>query len=124
MRGLGGIAAIVLWAFAAPAAAQKLPNLRVVEVQHARSNASPGDQLAITDKVKNVGGKTAGPSVVRFYLSDDQDRDRADTRLVGSQNVGSVSPGVKFVGHHSEQELRDAGADLVVHSLAELNSQT
>jgi hypothetical protein len=92
------IAAIALCAFAAPAAAQKLPNLRVVEVRHPKSNASPGDQLAITDKVKNAGGKSAGPSVVRFYLSADVERDRSDTRLVGSQSTGRIAPGVKFVG--------------------------
>jgi beta-phosphoglucomutase len=34
---------------------------------------------------------------------------------------GMKCVGVKFVGHHSEEELRHAGADLVVHSLAELN---
>jgi beta-phosphoglucomutase len=30
---------------------------------------------------------------------------------------------VRFVGHHPEERLRQAGADLVVHSLDEVSAQ-
>ncbi len=80
---------------AGAAAAKKLPNLEITKISNPKPSAHPGDQLAVTNTVKNSGAKAAKPSKARFYLSTDKQRGANDARLVGTEDIGRLQPGLK-----------------------------
>jgi hypothetical protein len=87
---LGGLCVL-----AAPAAAKKLPNLEITKISNPKASAHPGDQLSVTDTLKNAGSVKAKASKARFYLSVDRNQGPGDIRLAGVQKIGKLQPGAK-----------------------------
>ncbi|MDX6637660.1 MAG: hypothetical protein QOJ01_1171 [Solirubrobacterales bacterium] len=79
---------------AAPALAKPLPDLRLTKISNPQATATPGDQVPISDKVKNAGKATARKSTVRFYLSSDTSRGSGDIRMIGDESIIKLKAGV------------------------------
>jgi subtilase family serine protease len=63
----------------------------------APSSAAAGQTIVITDTSKNLGGGSAAPSLIQFYLSADTTLDASDT-LLGSRSVPSLAAGATSSG--------------------------
>ncbi|MGH7320243.1 MAG: CARDB domain-containing protein, partial [Candidatus Rokuibacteriota bacterium] len=72
------------------------PDLKVSALS-APSSAAAGATIAVTDTVKNLGGGSAGPSTVRFFLSTDAILDAGDA-VLGSRGVPGLVPGAASSG--------------------------
>ncbi len=70
----------------------------VVSALQAPPAVAPGAVVSLTDTTTNQGGGTAGPSVVRFYVSRDALLDAGDTLLDGSRGVPSLAAGASSSG--------------------------
>ena len=81
-----------IWA-AQAGAAKNLPNLKTTEISNPPATAHAGDQIQISNKVKNAGKKTAAASVERFYLTASGKRANP-LRLIGDESIGKLKPGV------------------------------
>jgi subtilase family serine protease len=74
------------------------PDLTLTSITDPPSGAAPGSGFAVSDTVTNSGPVPAGPSVARFYLSLDAQKDPADPLLTGSRSVGDLAPGATSTG--------------------------
>jgi subtilase family serine protease len=79
---------------AGPALAKPLPDLKLTKISNPQATASPGNQVPISDKVKNAGKATAQKSTVRFYLSTDTSRGSGDIRMIGDESIIKLKAGV------------------------------
>ncbi len=77
------------------------PDLTLTSVTDPPSSAPPDIGFVVTDTVTNAGPVLAGPSVTRFYLSLDGQKDPADALLTGSRSVGDLAPGATSTGSTS-----------------------
>jgi beta-phosphoglucomutase len=66
-----------------------------------------------------VGAQRLGIAPARCVVFED-----APAGVHAAKGAGMKCVGVRFVGHHSEETLRAAGADLVVRSLEEVSVET
>jgi subtilase family serine protease len=70
----------------------------IVSAIAAPSTANAGAMISVSDTVKNQGAGDAGPSVTRFYLSNNVLFDSGDTLLPGARNVPAVLAGTTNTG--------------------------
>jgi subtilase family serine protease len=71
--------------------------------------AGAGQNIAITETVKNQGGGDAGNSLIQFYLSTNTTLDAADT-LIGSRNVPALAAGAASSGSTTVTIPQDVAA--------------
>jgi hypothetical protein len=74
------------------------PDLVETSLSSPPASASPGGKFSASDTVKNQGGKTAGASKTRYYLSVDTARGTGDVLLSGSRSVPSLAAGATSAG--------------------------
>jgi subtilase family serine protease len=72
------------------------PDLDVTALS-ASATGSSGENLTLTDTIKNLGGGAAGASQTRFYLSANTVIDATDT-LLGSRSVPALAAGASNSG--------------------------
>ena len=73
------------------------PDLTVASIV-APSSATAGSTISVTDGVRNQGAGDAGPSVTRFYLSNNVLFDSGDVLLPGTRSVPVVAAGATNTG--------------------------
>ena len=73
------------------------PDLTVSSIA-APSSATAGSTISVTDSVRNQGAGDAGPSVTRFYLSNNVLFDSGDVLLPGTRSVPVVAAGATNTG--------------------------
>jgi subtilase family serine protease len=73
------------------------PDLTVSSIA-APSSATAGSTISVTDGVRNQGAGDAGPSVTRFYLSNNVLFDSGDVLLPGTRSVPVVAAGATNTG--------------------------
>lgn len=52
-----------------------------------------GQEITITEQISNKGTAAAGPSVIRYYLSEDEEIDQWEDTYIGERQVPSLEPG-------------------------------
>jgi len=57
-----------------------------------------GDSVKLMESTANMGNVTAGPSVTRYYLSDDELIDPTTDTFIGERQVESLEPGMESDG--------------------------
>jgi subtilase family serine protease len=67
----------------------------------------PGQTLVVGSTTTNTGLAPAGTSVTRFYLSEDDTRAEAVTRLVGNRNIPELAPGQQHPGNRTVRVPED-----------------
>ena len=56
--------------------------------------AQGGSEITVTETTANKGNIAAGPSVTRYYLSEDETIDPATDRIIGERQIESLEPGM------------------------------
>ncbi|MFQ5443685.1 MAG: CARDB domain-containing protein, partial [Nitrospinales bacterium] len=60
--------------------------------------AKGGAEISVTESTANMGNVAAGPSVTRYYLSEDETIDPATDRVIGERQIESLEPGMDSDG--------------------------
>jgi subtilase family serine protease len=75
------------------AAAKKLPNLKTTKISNPPALAHAGDNIPVSNKIKNAGRREAGKSTARFYLSPGRKLGAGAVPLVGDEKIGKLAAG-------------------------------
>jgi len=87
------------------------PNLAVIGLALGKERYLPGDALAATSQISNLGDATAGAFAVRYYLSADNFVDPlTDRPLTASLATASIAPGAVSQNVHSFKLPADLAA--------------
>ena len=74
------------------------PDLRVVAMQDPPASVNPGDTLEVADTTRNFGPGAAGPSITRYYLSQDTAKSAGDVALTPDRALSALEAGAQSWG--------------------------
>jgi len=74
------------------------PDLAIKLFSPPMIEAIGGAEITVMESTANMGNVTAGPSITRYYLSDDELIDPATDTFIGERQVESLEPGMESDG--------------------------